>query len=120
MTGSFSQIRFDECLAVNASCSDEEREAAWQFLRILLSDEFASECYGFPVRSAVLEKWLEEDASAVSYRVDEDGEFELDDDGEKIEIARRSWYSPEWKRHYEYAITDDQCEKLLELIRRSI
>ena len=120
MTGSFSQICFDECLAVNASCSDEEREAAWQFLRILLSDEFASECYGFPVRFAVLEKWLEEDASAVSYRVDEDGEFELDDDGEKIEIARRSWYSPEWKRHYEYAITDDQCEKLLELIRRSI
>ena len=83
-------------------------------------EHYAEECYGFPVRSAVMEKWIEEDAAAVSYRLDEDGEFELDDDGEKIELARRSWYSPEWKRHYEYAITEGQSKKLLELIERSV
>ena len=119
-TGSFSRIRFDESLGMSISCSETEREAAWQFMRAVLSETYAEECYGFPVRSAVMEKWIEEDAAAVSYRLDEDGEFELDDDGEKIELARRSWYSPEWKCHYEYAITEGQSKKLLELIERSV
>ncbi len=119
-TGSFSRIQFDESLGVSISCSETQREAAWQFMRAVLTEDFAAGCYGFPVRSAVMEKWLEEDAAAVSYQLDEDGEYLLDDEGEKIEQARRSWYSPEWKHHYEYAITEEQRIKLLELIKRCI
>ena len=119
-TGSASQIRFDDCLAVSSFCGEAEREAAWEFFRMILDEEYASGCYGFPVRSAVMDKWLKEDAAAISYRVDEEGEYELDDDGEKIEQARRSWYSPEWRRHYEYAITDEQRGKLLELIESCV
>jgi hypothetical protein len=87
---------------------------------MLLTEEYAADCYGFPVKSALMEKWLEEDAAAISYRLDKDGKVMLDDEGNRIEQARRSWYSPEWKRHYEYAITEEQSKKLLELINRSI
>ena len=63
-----------------------------------------------------MKKIMEDDAAAVSYRIDEEGEFELDDEGEQIEQARSSWYSPEWRRHYEYALTDAQRTKLLQII----
>ena len=43
-TGSFSRIRFDESLGMSISCSETEREAAWQFMRAVLSETFAEEC----------------------------------------------------------------------------
>ena len=63
---------------------------------------------------------MTEDAAAVSYRIDKDGKFELNKKGEKIEIARSSWYSPEWRQHYVYALTEKQQEKLLQLIDSAV
>ena len=85
-----------------------------------LEDDYSDRCYGFPVRVSALEKLMADDAAAISYRIDEDGEFELDDEGEQIERARSSWYSPEWRRHYEYALTDAQRAKLLQIIENAV
>ena len=63
---------------------------------------------------------MADDAAAISYRIDEDGKFGLDDEGEQIERARSSWYSPEWRRHYEYALTDAQRAKLLQIIENAV
>ena len=60
------------------------------------------------------------DAAAVVYRVDEKGKFETDKNGKRIEIARDSWYSPEWRRHYVYALTQRQKEMLLTLIENCV
>ena len=119
-TGSRSIFCFDEQLGIASHCGPEKLEAAWQFLRCLLQENYCRDSYGFPVNTALLTRLLDEDAAAVSYRVDEDGEFELDDEGEKIERPRSSWYSPEWRRHYEYSLTDAQREKLMVMMNHAV
>lgn len=114
--GSSSRFCFDESLGISSACSEEEQTAAWQFVRLLLQPGFADSKYGFPVIRDSLEKQLTADAEAISFRVDEDGKYETDKNGNKIEIARDTWYSPEWRRHFVYALTELQREKLLTLI----
>ena len=118
--GSHSVLCFDEMLGIGQNCTRAEQEAVWQFVRMILEDGYSDRCYGFPVRVSALEKLMADDAAAISYRIDEDGEFELDDEGEQIERARSSWYSPEWRRHYEYALTDAQRAKLLQIIENAV
>ena len=118
--GSHSAHCIDEMLGIGRNCTWAEQEAAWQFVRMILEDEYSDRCYGFPVRVSALEKLMADDAAAISYRIDEDGKFELDDEGEQIERARSSWYSPEWRRHYEYALTDAQRAKLLQIIENAV
>ena len=102
-----------------AHCGEEKQNAAWQFIRCLLEEEYCRESYGFPVSASLLNRILDEDAAAVSYRLDEKGRFELDDDGEKIERPRSTWYSPEWRRHYDYALTESQRDKLMTMIENA-
>ena len=118
--GSASRLCFDETVAVSAAASEERQRAAWQFMRVLLSEDYGRGCYGFPVRRSVTETILAEDMAAVSYRMDEDGEFELTKKGEKIEIPRSSWYSGEWRQHYVYALTEGQRDRLLALIESAV
>lgn len=118
-SGSRSLFCFDEQAGVAAHCGEEKQNAAWEFIRCLLEEEYCRESYGFPVSSGLLNRILDEDAAAVSYRLDEKGRFELDDDGEKIERPRSTWYSPEWRRHYDYALTESQRDKLMTMIENA-
>lgn len=118
--GSKSRLVFDECVGISAACSDEEVAAAWSFVRNLLNEDFERQCTGFPVGTDALEQLLEEDSLAVTYRLDEKGKFELDKKGRKIEVARSTWYSPEWRKHEVLALTEQQRIKLLKLIHDSV
>ena len=71
--GSHSVLCFDEMLGIGQNCTRAEQEAAWQFVRMILEDEYSDRCYGFPVRVSALEKLMADDAAAISYRIDEDG-----------------------------------------------
>ena len=118
--GYASRIVFDENVGILSGEDTELEAAAWSFLRTLLSEDYSLGDYAFPVIRETLEKQMADDAAAVTYRVDEKGKFELDKNGNRIEIARSSWYSPEWRRHYVYAITAEQQEKLMKLIEQSV
>ena len=118
--GSKSRLVFDECVGISAACSDEEVAAAWSFVRNLLNEDFERQCTGFPVGTDALEQLLEEDSLAVTYRLDEKGKFELDKKGRKIEVARSTWYSPEWRKHEVLSLTEQQRIKLLKLIHDSV
>ena len=118
--GSLSRICFDESLGISSDCSEAEQSAAWQFVRLLLQPGFTDPEYGFPVIRETLEEQMTEDAEAISFRLDEDGKYETDKNGNKIEIARDTWYSAEGRRHFVYALTDLQREKLLTLIENCI
>ena len=119
-TGSRSRICLDETVGISSACDEETKAAAWQFVRTLLDENNADARFGFPVVRAVLERRMAADAAAVSYRLNEKGKFELDKNGNKIEIARDSWYSPLGRRHFLYALTGSQQQKLLTLIENSV
>ena len=89
-------------------------------VKTLLTEKYTGEGYGFPVVREQTEKLLDEDMAAVSFRLDEKGEFELDKKGEKIEIPRSTWYSGEWRQHYVYALTEAQKDRLLKLIDSAV
>lgn len=60
-------------MAVNSACGD--KEAAWQFIDSLLSEEFQwylASAFGFPIRKSVLEQKIESEIKP-SYKVDENG-----------------------------------------------
>ena len=118
--GSRSRLVFDECIGIAADASEDARLAAWRFVRRLLSEAYQESGAGFPVYRSLLERQMAEDAAAVVYRVDEKGKFETDKNGKRIEVARDSWYSSEWRRHYVYALTQRQKEMLLTLIENSV
>lgn len=118
--GSRSRLVFDECIGIAADASEDAQLAAWQFVRRLLSEAYQESGAGFPVYRSLLERQMAEDAAAVVYRVDEKGKFETDKNGKRIEVARDSWYSSEWRRHYVYALTQRQKEMLLMLIENSV
>ena len=118
--GSRSRLVFEECIGISSDCPEESRLAAWQFVRRLLAEAYQENSPGFPAYRSLLERQMEADAAAVVYRVDEKGKFETDKNGRKIEVARDSWYSPEWRRHFVYALTERQKEKLLTLIENSV
>ena len=113
---SASRLVFDEMLAVSRNCPEEKYESISAFFRFFLSSDYAGSMYGFPVLTEELDQLMKEDAENLAYKVDDDGEWELDEEGNKIELARSSWYSAEWRRHLYYALTDAQREKLLNLI----
>ena len=118
--GSRSRICFDECVGISEDCTEEQKAAAWQFIRELLSEDLMESCGGFPVIRKTLQKQMDADRRAVSYRLDEKGKFETDKNGKRIEIARDTWYSSEWRRHFVYALTGIQRQKLLTLIENSV
>ncbi len=118
--GSASRLVFDECISVSSSCPEDKRYAAGEFVRFFLASNYASRSYGFPVLTGELNRMMDEDAAAISYQIDEDGEWVLDKEGNKIEVARSSWYSAEWRRHLYYALTAAQREKLMGLIDSSV
>ena len=119
-TGSASQILFEESLGISAACTERQQAAAWTFVRTLLTESYEKSCGDFPVSRKLLEKQMDEDAATVFYKVDDKGKYETDSKGNRIEIPRDTWYSPEWRRHDFYALTNAQRGKLLTLIEHSV
>ena len=75
-------------LAMSSKCAD--KDAAWQFLRQFFTEEYQSNdryFWGFPTNKNAFEKRLKE-AMTPEYERDENGNFILDENGEKIEIGQ--------------------------------
>ena len=115
-----SKICFDQSLGISAESSSEKQAAAWRFLQMILEAELSFDRNGFPVDQTELEKMLTRDINSAIYQLNDDGEYELDKKGERIELARSTWYSAEWRKHYIYSLTETQRVKFLELIRHSV
>jgi hypothetical protein len=79
----------DSGYAISAKCAN--KDAAWQFLRVLFGKDYqASSFMGFPTNMDVFEEDLAE-AMTPEYEKDENGNYILDENGQKIEAPRSSW-----------------------------
>ena len=103
----------DHAYAMSASCSD--KEAGWEFLRSLLAEDYQNSLYGLPVVQKVFDAKLKE-AMTVEYQKDADGNYVLDENGEKIQVSRGGVGFGDGSTYEIYALTQEQADKLLEVI----
>lgn len=102
----------DEGYAISAKCPD--KEAAWQFVRTMFTEDFQSEQWYLPTNRAAFMKKLEA-AMTPEYVKDEKGNYVLDENGEKIEVSHGSWgwgsFEVEMK-----SLTEEEGAELLKLV----
>ncbi len=110
--GSFMTI--DAGYGISVNCKN--KDAAWEFLRSFLTAEEQSRMWGgIPARLDVYQKQLD-DAMLAEYEKDENGNFKLDENGERIQIPRGSYMMEDGTEHYIYAMTQEQADKLWEAV----
>ena len=100
--------------AISSSCKN--KEAAWQFIRSFLTKEGQENAWGgIPLRVDAYQAQLEQ-AMTPDYVLDENGDFKLDENGEKIQLPRGSYTTEDGTEHYVYAMTQEQADKLWEAV----
>ncbi len=107
-----SILRPDGGFAISKSCSNTD--AAWAFLRSMLTESGQADVYSIPANRNVFEQRLKEIMTPV-YRKDPSGNYMLDENGERIQEPRSSW-SDEEGDHYIYAMTQEQADGILQII----
>lgn len=97
---------------ISSSC--EYKDAAWQFVRTILGDEHQRSGYYLPVNINVFEEKLA-DAMKVEYLKNSDGNYLLDENGERIPESKGTVF--DGSGTYEiYAVTLEQAEQLRTVI----
>ena len=99
--------------AMSSSCAD--KEAGWRFLRGFMTADGQENIWGLPTNRKVFDKQLEESMTP-EYRKDAEGNYVLDENGEKIQVSRGSYGMADGSVQYIYALTQEQADKLLEVI----
>lgn len=98
------------------SAKSEYKDVIWQFLRTFFMEEYQEDSWSLPSSRKVFEKKLE-DACTIQYQKDENDNYLLDDDGEKIPIVRARVYNPATGGDEAvYCLSEEQAAKLTELI----
>ena len=99
------------------SSKSEYKDVIWQFLRSFFTKEYQQDTYALSSRVDVFEAKAK-DATTVQYQKNEDGNYVLDDDGEKIPVSRYTiWDSKENKLREIYALEPEQVDQIRELIK---
>ncbi len=99
-------------LAMTTRCAD--KDAAWQFMRAMLTDT-PSDIWTFPVNRALFEKAAKL-IMTPEYQTDENGNYVLDENGNKIEISQGGMSMGGGEMVEFYAMTQAQYDQLLALI----
>ena len=99
--------------AISSSCAAPE--AAWQFVRKSFTKEYQTQYgWGFPSNRAAFDERLK-DAMTPEYQTDVNGNYILDENGEKIELSRGGWGWGSLSVEF-YALKQDEADQIMELI----
>lgn len=110
--GSFMNL--ETGYAMSSKCAD--KEAAWSFLRTFLDEETQANAWnGIPLSKKVYQDKLE-DAMTVEYEKDENGEYVLDEKGEKKPVSIGGFWQEDGTEVQVYAMTQEQADKLWEAV----
>ncbi len=104
--------------AITRDCKDSQ--LAWEFIRSLLSKDgqLDTNSYGFPTNRAAFEKRLDE-AMTPQYEKDADGNYKLDENGERIERSLGGFGFDDGTMFQYYAVTQPMADKLMEAINNT-
>lgn len=99
------------------SSRSEYKDACWDFLRVFFTDEYQKDNgWSLPSSKAVFEEKAKA-AMTIDYQKDGDGNYLLDEDGEKLPIARYSiWNSNTQESEDVYCMTAQQVQQVRDLI----
>lgn len=116
-SGSGSLLILNNAIGMSSSCAD--KEAAWDFLREFLLPAYQMDQYNLPVRQDVFQVQLE-DAMRIEYLTNEQGQYVLDENGERIPVSRGgmgmadesgNMFSFEY-----YGLTEEQAQRFLHML----
>lgn len=93
----------------------ENKDAAWQFIRTFFTEDYQKSQGGFPSNINAYNAKLKE-AMTPEYEKDADGNYVLDENGNKIEVSRGGIGWGNNTMIELYATTQEQADKLWELI----
>ena len=108
-----SMLGIDSGYAITKNCKDPE--AAWQFLRSFFTEDFQKGLWNFPSNKNAFNAKLKE-AMTPEYMTDGEGNYILDENGNKIEQSQGGFGWGDGAMVEIYAMTQEQADKLMELI----
>lgn len=112
-SGTGSVLNLETGFAMSSACKN--KEAAWEFMRTLFTEEYQEKLYNLPSNINVYNKQLEE-AMTIQYSKDAEGNYILNEEGERIPIITDSWVMSDGTVYEHYALTQEQADKMWELI----
>ncbi|MCR5089767.1 MAG: hypothetical protein K6C08_09675 [Oscillospiraceae bacterium] len=112
-SGVGSVMLMDDGCAIGSSCRN--KDAAWTFLRSLLTEEGQAQVYTIPTNRKVFDRKLTE-ATAGTFLKDSSGADILDQDGNRIPESLGEWFDESGTEHSIYALSPEQASDFLAVI----
>jgi len=109
-----SAMNFNENgYAISAKCSN--KDIAWQFVRTMFTKDYQlSKTWSFPTNSDALAERVKE-ATTPYYETDWEGNFVLDENGNKIEQSRGTWGWGGYEVEI-YALTEEEAAEVVDML----
>lgn len=105
-------MAMNESYAISSACKN--KDAAWEFVRGFLTEEYQQDMYALPTNMNAFETQLAK-AMEVEYEQDANGNYILDENGEKIPLSRGMMYDGMTYKEI-YATTPEQAQQLRDAI----
>ena len=113
LSGTGSMFNTSSGFAMSAACAN--KELAWNFLREFFTEKTQASAWALPTNRNVFNKLLEKEMTP-EYKKDAEGNYLLDDNGEKIEISKGGMGFSNGQVYEFYALTQEQADELIALI----
>ncbi len=108
-----SIMHLDTGYAMSSKCSN--KEAAWEFLRGMLTQEGQADVYMIPSNRNVFDAKLK-DLMTPKYFTNADGSYVLDENGERVQQARGQYIDNNGELQNIYCMTQEQADQILSVI----
>ena len=108
-----SEFNIDSPLSITTACAN--KDAAWAFIRSVLSDDYQSSIWSFPISRKAFEAAAAK-AMEQEYETDANGNKVLDENGEPIKVSMGGYGFGGDEMYDIYAMTQEQYDDLLSLI----